>query len=543
LVEEIIDMRTSSSVLSTGAAPFGNPDGARESLDVLLDHFVDFAGDEGFGALATRADDLRARVIVGRMGSGKTVYLRRLQASAVSEGSVYADASQSDLPSTEAIVRTCQFFDRRDQVEMWRHIWSRCITRTVAAHVLRRRELRDYLGADLRAELGGYGHLIGGGRTAGTVYSHLSDMLAEYDTKHQLVRYLGHPDWSDLLHFVRDAVPSLPPIVFCVDGVDESFAYAPMYWLPCQEGLFHAVMQWFKDQRIGGRLHVMITIRDVVFSSVLRGEMASKYRGEPHVRVLDWDERSLRYLLRDKVNRLDGRYLTDPSASDPVVAWLGHHVIRNIARGRTERILDYVLRHTRLIPRDLVEVGNALCGVVLRAKRADGRAPTQADIRSMVAASAAAFGNDQIQQCANQIRADLAPETAGCHGYAEIYVGRHGYIRDEIVDQLRNGLLLLGTDRFDAASLAAARDLLRQHFDDQTDFATVLWQNGLLGFVGRRNGAEGTFFYSMGGMTDLQPPLSEREYVLHPCLIDAVGIRSVGAEPVTPHQLRWKAES
>src|SRR4051812_10176733 len=58
-----VNTRTSSSVLSTGAAPFGNPDGARESLGALLDQFVDFAGEEGFGALATRADDLRARVI------------------------------------------------------------------------------------------------------------------------------------------------------------------------------------------------------------------------------------------------------------------------------------------------------------------------------------------------------------------------------------------------------------------------------------------------------------------------------------------------
>ena len=69
----------------------------------------------------------------------------------------------------------------------------------------------------------------------------------------------------------------------------------------------------------------------------------------------------------------------------------------------------------------------------------------------------------------------------------------------------------------------------------------MLWQNGLLGFVGRRNGGEGTYFYSMGGMTDLQPPLAEREYVLHPCLIDAVGIRSVGAEPVTPYIHSGKA--
>ena len=527
-------MNSGSSVLSTGAAPFGNPDGARENLDALLERFVDFAGNEAFGALATRADDMRARMIVGRMGAGKTVYLRRLQASADHEASVYADTSQGDLPSTESVVRTCQFFDRRDLVEMWRRIWSCAIVRTVTAHVLRRRELRDRLDAELREELARYQHLIGSGRTPGTIYSHLADILYEYDAKHKLMAYLQRRDWNDLTHFLREAVGELPPVAFYVDGVDESFANAPMYWLPCQEGLFHAVMQWLKDQRVGGRMHIVATIRDVVFSSVLRTEMASKYRGEPHVRVLDWDAASLTYLLHDKIKRLDKRYLAVPDAEDPIAAWLGHEEIDNIARGNRERTVDYVLRHTRLIPRDLVEIGNSLSNAVLRARQAHDGPPTQQTIRDVVAAAAAAFGNDQIQQCANQISADLAPQQSGRYGYADLYVGSHAYIRDDLVEALRQSLLLLGVDRFDAPSLRCARDLLQQHLDGQTDLATVLWQNGLLGFVGRRSGVEGTFFYSMRGMTELQPPLSEREYVLHPCLIDAVGVRSVGSAPVRP---------
>jgi hypothetical protein len=171
----------------------------------------------------------------------------------------------------------------------------------------------------------------------------------------------------------------------------------------------------------------------------------------------------------------------------------------------------------------------------VRAKQSDGAVPSHQAIRGTVAAAAAAFGNDQIQQCANQISADLAPSKSGQHGYADLYVGHHAYIRDDIVEALRESLLMLGVDRFDAPSLQCARDLLRQHFDGQTDIATVLWQNGLLGFVGRRNGTEGTFFYSMGGMNELQPPMSEHEYVLHPCLIDAIGIKSVGSRPVRPY--------
>jgi hypothetical protein len=530
-------MRSSvPSVLGTVATPFGNPDGARENLDVMLDKFVDFAGNESFGALATPAGDMRARVIVGRMGAGKTVYLRRLQAKANSEASVYADMSQIDLPPTESIVRTCQFFERRNLVEMWKRIWSRCITRTFVTHILRRRELRAHLDPELRDNLMSYQHLFGNGRAPGSIYSHLADLLHEHDAKHKLTMYLNHSDWSDLTYFVGEAVASVPPVAFYLDGVDESFGNAPMYWLPCQEGLFHAVMQWLRDPHVGGRLHVVVTIRDVVFSSVLRGETASKYRGEPHIRVLDWDARSLRYFLHTKILRLEHRYLADPSAEDPVVRWLGRATIDNIGRGRTERTVDYVLRHTRLIPRDLVEVGNALCNAVLRSRQETGGAPTQDTVRRTVAVAAAAFGNDQIQQCANQISADMAPSRSAQHGYAELYVGRQGYFRDAVVEKLREGLLMIGVDRFDADTLQSARDLLRQQFDGQTDFASVLWQNGLLGFVGRRNGGDGTFFYSMSGLTDLQPPLAEREYVLHPCLIDAVGLRAAGTAPVYPFE-------
>ncbi len=34
--------------------PFGNPDGSRARLERVIGDFVDFGGDQSFGALATR---------------------------------------------------------------------------------------------------------------------------------------------------------------------------------------------------------------------------------------------------------------------------------------------------------------------------------------------------------------------------------------------------------------------------------------------------------------------------------------------------------
>ncbi|MGH3255540.1 MAG: serine/threonine-protein kinase [Streptosporangiaceae bacterium] len=59
--------------------PFGNPDGSRADIEDVISEFVDFGGNPAYGHLATRANDSMVRVIVGKLGAGKTVYLRRLQ--------------------------------------------------------------------------------------------------------------------------------------------------------------------------------------------------------------------------------------------------------------------------------------------------------------------------------------------------------------------------------------------------------------------------------------------------------------------------------
>ncbi len=66
------------------------------------------------------------------------------------------------------------------------------------------------------------------------------------------------------------------------------------------------------------------------------------------------------------------------------------------------------------------------------------------------------------------------------------------------------------------------------HFEQATDLASVLWQNGLLGYVdetGQRR------FYSMGDVEQFHFPPEVGTYVLHPCLVHTVGgIRHVGAD-------------
>jgi Protein tyrosine and serine/threonine kinase len=509
--------------------PFGNPDGSRADIEDLVSEFVDFGGDPAFGHLATRANDSMVRVIVGKLGAGKTVYLRRLQDFQAHQESVYADLPQQSLPKTEVVVKACQWFSDSVLVEKWMQIWERAIMRSLASHLLRRPELRQQLRDEQAQEIeGGYARLLDDFRRPRSIYSEVRDIINQRQTAHQLSTYLDDPLWDDLEDLLGEVVSRCKPIYFYLDAVDEEFSHAPMYWLKCQEGLFYQVMRLLRDHRLGGRLHIVVCIRDIVMSSVYRSEHAPRYYNEPHIRVLTWDRNSLLYLLQQKLRRLPPSLLMRRPATGPptIRDWLGvnGHWPGPDGDGTIE---DYLLSHTRLIPRDVISLGNELNEEVLRQKQAghDGLPP--AALQGVVQRSAKRFGDSQLAQCANQISSDLMPQSAALQNYSELFTSTQAYISG-VQEEVRSFVRLIGADRFSRADLEVLQEMAYSHFDKATDLASVLWQNGLLGYLdesGRRR------FYSMGDVEEFHFPPDVATYVLHPCLVYAVGgIRHVPAD-------------
>ena len=508
--------------------PFGNPDGSRADIEDLISEFVDFGGDPAFGHLATRANDSMVRVIVGKLGAGKTVYLRRLQNFQAHQDSVYASAPQQDLPKTEVVVKACQWFSDSVLVEKWMQIWQRAIMRSLASHMLRHPELRYQLRDEQADEIErSYARLIGDFRRPRSIYSQVRDIINERQTGRQLSTFLDDPLWDDLEDLLAEVIGQCKPIYFYLDAIDEEFSHAPMYWLRCQEGLFYQVMRLLRDHRLGGRLHVVVCIRDIVMSSVYRSEHAPRYYNEPHIRVLNWDRGSLLYLLEQKLQRLPPSLLMRRAASGArtIGDWLG-------INGQWEgpdgdgTIEDYLLSHTRLIPRDIISLGNELSEEVLRQKQAGREGLPQAALQGMVQRCAKRFGDSQLAQCANQISSDLMPPNAAQHDYSELFTSTQAYISG-VQEDVRSFVRMIGMDRFPRADLVALQEVADLHFEKSTDLASVLWQNGLLGYVDE---AERRRFYSMGDIEEFHFPPEVDTYVLHPCLVHAVGgIRHIRA--------------
>jgi hypothetical protein len=299
-----------------------------------------------------------------------------------------------------------------------------------------------------------------------------------------------------------------------------------MYWLKCQEGLFYQVMRMLRDHRFGGRLHIVIAIRDIVMSSIYHSEHAPRYHQEPHVRVLSWDRSALLYLLEDKVRRLPPEFrMRQPVGDVTLRDWLGVPTVTN-EWGNRERIEDYLIRHTRLIPRDIISVGNELAEEVLRQKRAGRDRVPEAELKRIVGRCAKRFGDSQLAQCANQVSSDLMPLGAASHTYSELYTSTQSYM-DGVLEEMRSILRLIGAVRFPRADLEGLREIANPHFDGATDVGSVLWLNGLLGYVDPQ-GKEA--FYRLGDIEEFRLPSDVETYVVHPCLASSVGLSARPAQ-------------
>jgi hypothetical protein len=530
---------TYDTVRGAGYGPFGIADGHRADIDSQA--FVEIDPAVAHSGVASNAGDRTARVLVGKKGSGKTMYLRRFQAGVGAEDSVYTSPVDPSTPTTSEIVRFCQWYRGGDLTERWSQAWRTAILRSVCSHALYSRSLESYGTDENRESLADVAaELMPEVATPRSVYDQLSGLINTHHTGHHLEQALRSPRWGDLEYWLGELIREAPPIFFYLDAVDEEYAAAPNYWLRCQKGLFYQVMRLLRDPIFGGRLHVVIAVRDTVLASVLRTEHATRYRTDPHIRILAWDRPTIGYFLRQKLRRLDPQYvMREEAESRTAAAWLGRETVWNRARAIDENVEDYLLRHTRLLPRDVVLLGNALSMEVTRAKSAGKAAVAEEVIRGVVEAVARWCGDEQLAVCGNQVLGDSIPRGAARADNVETYIGSTEYQRD-LKDRIGALIRQVGRDQFDSETLREFAERGRAELGEEIDVPTVLWQNGLLGFGDARQDTNDWVFHGVEDLDRFHLPSDRKRYALHPCLLDALGMsgEGEGSRPVMP----WRRE-
>lgn len=521
-----------------GLSPFGDPDGARADLDDVTRGFVNFPNPLIWGGLSTNPGDLRARLFVGRKGSGKTLYLRRSREHTALSPDLHSRPLEVDPPDTESVMAFCELFPKYQAREYWQVAWRRAITRASISTILHTPDLRASLSSDLLTRFEKtYSSILPASDRAShpvRIFDCLKDILLRCRTQNAASSYLHNSDWSAVEGDLTEALRATRPICFYVDSVDDNFQHAPMHWLECQFGLFECVVDLLRDPRFGQRLHIFAAIRDFVFIKKLKGEHALRNVTEHHIRPLSWDAEAINYLLAEKIRRLDRSFFKHPQGHT-LSGWLGLDEVQNLRRSITERAQQYLLRHTRLLPRDVIVLGNLLCQELERSRWFNSIADPADAVRRAVHFASKLFGDELLAICAHQIAVDMLPDSAGRQGYAETYTGNYKatkeYVRT-LVDDLREILSQLRNDRFGRAKFDALRAVGEKKFGTGVDIATILWLNGALGYVDGRSKDCVTFFFDLG-KHDFRVPERKVSFALHSCLIDSTGIKGTG-RPVVP---------
>lgn len=497
--------------------PFGNPDGSRADLKEIEYSFIT---DLPYGQKIQNCIEelLNKRVIVGAKGSGKTVYLRKIQSILKREETehltgIYVDNTiDQNINCTEKVIAFCDYFKRETLSEKWAELWKISIIISVSLKFLHDQRLSEYCSEKetistilKKAEMFF--------KTPCSVYDIFSVMLRKADTTNKANRMLENEDWIELKHIITSTLRNCPAIYIFLDAIDLEYEHAPMQWLTCQKGLFYAIMAFLQEDTIGEKLHIIISLRDNVFTSILRSEHATKFSKESHIFTLDWDEKNILIFLRQKISNLPDCYFVKASHSQKNIEnWLGIDYITN-EFSQKEKIESFILRHTRLVPRDIINLCNELSKLHVELVN-DPSIDINNWITECVYKESRIIGKELLIICAKNITSNLMPLNAGRYEYSEFYTSDK-YYHNSSYQIVKEILLNLIFHCVDCNQIRELENSAKKHFENDIHFVDVLWQNGVIGYINSSGTPE---FYAQHFDGDSLLPLNKEKYIIRACV-------------------------
>lgn len=514
--------------------PFGNPDGARADINEIEDSFL-FSYLVAPSTTVPEDDLLKKRFFVGVKGSGKTFYLRRVYSliKGKNSGVYLADEIEMSLNCTEHVVRFCNFFGRNIVSEKWEKLWCCTIYTYLIMRYLFDEKLEEYCGEEYKEKLEKYFEKINIPiRRPLGVYQILQYYLMILDTAYKANNFMEEPIWFCIELDIKDLIKYSPEIYILLDSVDEEYEHAPAFWLQCQKGLFYANMHFLESGIFGEKLHIVVSMRTNVFASVIRSEHSGKYVRESHILYLNWNYKNICYFLEEKISNLDNCYfMKDLSGikneDKNICTWLGIEKIHNEARGIDEDIKTYIVRHTRLTPRDIVIVCNHLAELK-KTYSSDKALNIEEYVKHIVHEDAKLFGDELITVCAKQINSAFITSEVGKYNSADGFIA-NDIFRESSRRKIKTILQTIQSDRLTYEEIRILDQEANEIFGQKCYLSDILWQNIALGYYDEHS--KKTIFFTRHLEVEPILPKNKTKYVMKTCLLDALDIMKVGPIP------------
>lgn len=500
--------------------PFGNPDGARADLKEIEYSFIT---DFPYGVQINACPDelLNKRIIVGAKGSGKTVYLRKIQSILKNrqediKTGIYVDENiDQNMNCTEKVIAFCDFYERNTLSEKWTTAWKVSILLALAHKFLFDSKLINYSTDEekqkIKRILKGINLLF---EESFSVYQFMSSILTTENTAHKMNKLLNNGAWMQLNNTLRTVLRGSPAIYMFLDAIDLEYEHAPLHWVNCQKGLFYAIMMFLQDNVFGEKVHLIMSLRDNVFTSILRSEHSTKFSKETHIFRLDWDERNIKNFLQQKIAKLDDCYFLQLQNEEKnILSWFGTDVILN-ENGQSEKIIDFIVRHTRCVPRDIIIVCNELSKLHMELRN-DSTIQISEWIKNVVLKESASIGDELIAICAKNIKVNTVPTSAAQYGISDCYTSDK-YYSESTSARLCIILEKCKDDHFTYKVIQEINDEATKRFKIDVHLSDILWQNGVLGYIDDRGNVR---YCGQKFAGDALLPRTKSAYCLRSCVL------------------------
>lgn len=516
----------------TGRQPFGPPDASGINFSELESTYVSVNGSETEDIY--NSVDPGVRVIFGKRGSGKTLYLKTMRDKLLSQNSnnvkqaTYLTEIDSSPPDSTLIVRVASWIDckKDDPDETWRTIWKTVILRTVISEVLFNKALKEYTSEKLKDELKNeFKKIIPRKQSSLPILTHLKSILKQFNSLRDLKNHLHLDDWDALEQELSEILLKLPPLYYFIDQIDDDFRNAPKQWLSCQYGLFAAIFRLVRQHSYGRRLHVVACLREFVYAYILDSQSVSKYLSEPKVKILRWDhEMTLRFLKR-KISSLDKQYLINPKKQGVCTNYFGYKLITSKNGYEDEKVLEYIIRHTMGMPRDVINIGNLFYEE--RGRHKDIY-KNQIPLRIAVRQAAKKIAKEQLSLATIMLISRWIYDGAVSDGTYVFLTDEN--TRNQREQQLKNLILDIGSDRFTRIKMQnRLKQIKKFGFEQGDDVFNILFLSGLLGYEDKdANGQNIQIFFSGSRDSQYSLPMEKNNYFFHTSLTDLLNVKPKG---------------
>lgn len=529
--------------------PFGPPDAAHANLD-LNEQYASYVNIDG-----TLTDDRNSaipRVVFGRKGSGKSHYLRALNAVKAADSSVLAFGTYVRPPDHDAVTRVALAF-RGEAVPTWEALWHRAILASTAVTLLydsagSERSIAEMFAAPLEMAIRSALRIPDFPAGPMSPYGAARQILSHGGSREQLQRMLGSASWESLERSLEPIVGGSPPLYFFLDNLDAVEPFAPRPWQACQRGLLDAVLSLAEDDR-WKRIHVVIALKDTIAHSLFDSFHGQKYVHSPSLHRLQWGTGACLEFFRRKIEALPEEWFTASGRNALIERWLARRSIENKVRRRTEDLEAYVLRHTLLLPRDVVEMGNCLCDAITSARERRRPVLDDDEVRGAVNRAALQIGKTGVygagvEMARRIMRADAALRGwDGAFGATEDELGEGQpddmtfAISEAYAGVIKDAVRAIHHDRFGRAALHHVEEKISSQLHHKRAGAEAiggLWRLGMLGTVSGEMETGDAVFYGYSEHDGVFLPDRPRSLAFHPSMIDYLGTIEAIGEPVYP---------